>query len=117
MKLASLLLLVVLTLSCGYGSSYSNNMGSLPTTVPNISQLIPHSAPAGHAGFVLTINGTGFGSDTVVYWNSQSRSTSYAMANQLTTMLSASDVAAPGTASVYVQSHGQKSNTMTFTIN
>ena len=116
MKLASLLLVVTLTVSCGYGSSY-NNMGTTPGTVPNISQLIPRSAPAGHAGFVLTINGTGFGSDTVVYWNSQSRSTNYAAANQLTTMLSASDVAAPGDVSVYVQSHGQKSNTMTFTIN
>ena len=116
MKLASLLLLVASTFGCGYGSSY-NNMGSTPATVPNISQLIPNSASAGHAGLVLSINGTGFGSDTVVYWNSQSRSTSYAAANQLTTMLSASDVAAPGTASVYVQSHGQKSNTMTFNIN
>jgi hypothetical protein len=116
MKLASLLLLVVFTFGCGYGSSY-NKMNSSPGTVPNISQLIPSSAPAGHAGFVLTINGTGFGSDTVVFWNSQSRSTSYAAANQLTTMVSASDVAAPGTASVYVQSHGQKSATMTFTIN
>jgi len=116
MKLASLLLLVASTFGCGYGSSY-NNMGSTPATVPNISQLIPNSASAGHAGLVLTINGTGFGSDTVVYWNSRSRSTSYAAAKQLTTMLSASDVAAPGTASVYVQSHGQKSNTMTFNIN
>ena len=116
MKLASLLLLVVLTFGCGYGSSY-NNMGTMPSTTPNISQLVPNSASAGHAGFVLTINGTGFGSDTVVFWNSQSRSTSYAAMNQLTTMVSASDVAAPGTASVYVQSHGQKSNTMTFTIN
>lgn len=115
MKLACVLLLAALAISCGYGSNYNQNMG--PSGTITIQQLSPSSASAGGQGFVLTVNGTGFGTSAVVYWNGSQRNSSYVTANQLTAMISASDIAQAGTAQVYVGSNGMNSNTVKFIIN
>jgi hypothetical protein len=72
---------------------------------------------AGGQGFVLTINGTGFGTSSQVYWNGISHNSTYVTANQLTAMITASDIAQAGTIPVYVHSNGVNSNTVSFTIN
>ena len=72
MKLACLLFLVVIVVSCGYGSNY-NGMNTGPAAVPNISQLSPGSVTAGGPGFVLTIDGSNFGMGASVFWSSVSR--------------------------------------------
>ena len=82
-----------------------------PNPFPFIQQpLVPTStAPSGGAGpgFTLTINGTGFvppgfGPGSEVYWNGNSRATGFISSNQLTASITASDIAAAGTASVTV---------------
>lgn len=108
-------LFTILMLGCGYGSNY-NNMNPPPGTTPNISQLSPNSVSAGGSAFVLTVNGTGFGMNAMVYWNSTAHDATYVTGNQITANISVADIANPGTAQVYVHSNGRNSNTMIFSI-
>ena len=62
--------------------------------VPSIASLSPPSATAGGSGFTLTINGTNFVSTSTVLWNGNSRTASFISATQLSTAVSASDIAA-----------------------
>jgi hypothetical protein len=121
MKLLAVLLLMTFSVGCG---GYGSGSGTQPASTPNISTLSPDSATAGDSGFVLTVNGTGFASNSVVYWNSATVSTSYVTAQQLTAQISAADIATAGTASLYVKNPGtgmyatgMNSNTVDFTIN
>lgn len=117
--LAVLLGVVLFSLGCGYGSKNYNPMtGNTPTTgAPAVTQLSPSSATSGGMGFVLTVNGSNFGTDSTVYWNGTPRSSTYVTANQVTAMIAAADIASKGTASVYVRSSNQNSNTVNFMIN
>ncbi|MGH7487472.1 MAG: IPT/TIG domain-containing protein [bacterium] len=115
MKLTVVLLLTLAAAGCGYGSNY--NSGMMGGAAPSISQLVPNTATAPGTAFVLTVNGTGFGTDSVVYWNGAVRTTMYATGKQVTAAISAADVANPGTAQVYVHTNGRNSNTMNFTVN
>lgn len=115
MKLIWVLLLAALAVGCGYGSNYNPNMG--PSGSMSIQQLSPSSANAGGPGFVLTVNGSGFGTSAVVYWNGSQRNSTYVTGNQLTATISASDIAQSGTVQVYVRSNGLNSNTVNFTVN
>jgi len=75
--------------------------------VPFIKQsLVPNTTSPGSAGFTLTVNGTGFVSGAVVNWNGNHRSTSFQNSGELTATISASDVAAAGTALVTVVNPG-----------
>jgi uncharacterized protein (TIGR03437 family) len=65
---------------------------------------------------VLTVNGTNFTTSAVVRWNGSSRTTTFVSASQLTASISASDIAAPGTAQVTVSAPGSLSNALPFTI-
>ena len=113
MKFVCLLVLVVMVVSCGYGSNY-NGMNPGPGAVPNISQLSPTSVTAGGPGFVLTVNGTNFGTGASVYWNSVSHNATYLTGQQIATNISAVDIADPGDIQIYVRINGQNSNIMTF---
>jgi hypothetical protein len=71
--------------------------------VPFINQpLIPTSAVPGGAGFTLTINGTGFVSNSVANWNGSPRTTAFVNHSQLTVTIPASDIANAGTESITV---------------
>lgn len=111
MKLTVVLLLTLMTLGCGYGSKY-NMMG---TTV-QMSELSPQSANAGEAGFMLTVNGSGFSMNSMVYWNSMPLTTRFISGNQLVAGVPAFQVAMPGAVQVYVYSNGMASNVMNFTV-
>ena len=66
-----LLGIMLLGAGCGYSSrNYMNGNG-----MPQITQLAPASVTAGGMAFVLTVNGAGFGTDSVVYWGTTTRST------------------------------------------
>ena len=87
---------------------------------PTTTSLSPTTAPAGDAGFTLTVNGTNFISGlSTVTWNGSNRTTTFVSATQLTATISAADVATNGTAAVGVTTTGapSASNTQTFTIN
>jgi IPT/TIG domain len=115
MKLVCVLLLTVAFLGCGYGSMHNYN--TMTGTAVQMSQIVPNAATAGIAGFMLTVNGSGFSSNSVVYWNSMALSTQFVSGNQLVAGVPASEVAMPATVQVYVNSNGMASNMMRFTVN
>lgn len=88
--------------------------------VPTLTSVSPSSAVAGGSAFTLTVNGGGFLSSSVIQWNGNSRATSYASATQLTTVISAADIAAGQNAVVTVINPapgGGTSAEVTFAIN
>jgi hypothetical protein len=97
---AALVGLIALSLACGYSSKTTPPVaGSMPT----IAQLSPDSATAGGAAFMLTVNGTNFGTKAVVNWNGVAQtSTTYVSGSQLTVAVPASAIAASGTVSITV---------------
>jgi len=102
----------------GGGSSPAATF-TINNPAPAITSLSPSSAMAGGAGFVLTVNGTGFVTGATVQWNGSPRTTSFVSATQLTAAIPASDIAAAGTASVTVVNPapgGGTSAAATFTI-
>ena len=111
-KLVVLLAAILIAPACGYGShNYMNGNGH-----PAITQLSPSATPAGGTAFSLTITGTGFGTDSLVYWGTTTRTTTYNTATQVTADITAADITNAGMAQVYVHSGGANSNAMTFTI-
>jgi hypothetical protein len=75
--------------------------GGCPAT-PSVTSISPSSATAGAAGFSLTVNGGDFSSNAVVVWNGSPLTTSFVNGNQLTVAISATQIAEPDTALVYV---------------
>jgi YVTN family beta-propeller protein len=111
------------------GGGTSNAMNFTITSgtnlVPTINSLSPSCAPAGeevlnpNVNGQLLVNGLNFVSSSVVRWNGNDRPTTFSSSSQLTAQISASDIAAPGTAGVAVFNPapgGGSSNTSTFTI-
>ena len=110
----SLALLFGITLmgaGCGYSSNYMNGNG-----MPQITQLAPPTTAPGGAAFVLEVDGTGLGTDSVVYWGTTTRPTTYVSTTKVTANITAADIMNVGTVQVYVHSGGANSNAMTFTI-
>lgn len=71
--------------------------------VPLINQpLVPATAAPGGPGLILTVNGTGFVSGSVVNWNGAGLATTLVSASQLTAAVAASDIVTAGTASITV---------------
>ena len=58
-----------------------------------LSAIAPTSATADGNGFVLTVNGSTFEPDTVVYWNGIGRPTTYISPTEVTAQIPASDLA------------------------
>jgi len=109
-------LLVILTLSiAGCGGYGSNNMGG-GAGAPSITSLSPNMTNAGDPAFALTVNGSGFGTDSVVYWNGAALPTSYGTGAMVTAQVTALDVMNAGMFPVYVRSGGKNSNTINFTV-
>jgi len=120
MKYLSVLLLVMFSLGCG---GYGSGSGMKPAT-PNIATLAPDNVIAGSGSFTLTVNGTAFANNSVVYWNGGLVTTAFVSAGQLTASIPGADIAAAGTVSVYVHTPGTgvyatgvNSNSVMFTIN
>ncbi len=115
MSRISLGLLLAITLmgaGCGYGShNYMNGNGT-----PKITQLSPATAAPGGTAFSLTVEGTGFGTDSLVYWGTTTRATTYDTTTQVTANITMADIMNAGTVQVYVHTGGANSNAMTFTI-
>jgi hypothetical protein len=112
------LLLALAMLGCGYGSRNYNPGMPGGTAAPTIAQsgLVPSSAMHGGTGFTLTVNGSNFGTDAVVYWNGMPQGSMYVTANQLTAAITAADIMNAGMIPVYVRSGGQNSNTVNFAV-
>ena len=111
----------------GGGTSKAINFTITGTTSgsgPTIQLLAPNCIPAGEPSFQLVVvgpyPGSNFVTGSVVRWNGSDRPTTSDSVNGLLAQISASDVAAAGTAAVTVfnpGSGGGSSNALTFTIN
>jgi len=100
------LLLTVSALGCG-GYGTGSGSGAMAAGTPSIAApLVPNTATAGSAAFTLTVNGSGFVSQSVIYWNSTARTTTFVTNGQLTAAISAADVATAGTVPVFVKNPG-----------
>lgn len=109
---------LLLTLSLfvtGCGGYGSNNMGG-GAGAPSITSLNPNMKNANEGAFTMTVNGSGFGTDSVVYWNGMPISTSYGTGVSVTAQVTAVDIMNAGMFPVYVRSGGKNSNTITFTV-
>jgi hypothetical protein len=121
--------LIALTLACGYSAKTTPPVAG---TLPAIAQLSPNAATAGGAAFMLTVDGSNFGSKAVVNWNGAAQSaTTFVSGGQLTVAVPASAIAASGTVQVTVTNPGtagtgmygtgatlpETSTAMSFTIN
>ena len=86
---------------------------------PSLSSLSPVNVGGGPDGFVLTVSGRNFVSNSIVQWNGTNRTTSFVSSTELQATIPAADIATPGTAEVTVINPapgGGTSNALTFTI-
>lgn len=86
---------------------------------PTLVSLNPNSAIAGGPGFTLNLSGTDFVSTSSVLWNGSSRTTTFVSSTQLQATISATDIAAVGSALLTVSNAapgGGVSGSSTFTI-
>ncbi|HEX3681770.1 MAG TPA: IPT/TIG domain-containing protein [Bryobacteraceae bacterium] len=86
------------------------------TIAPNITSISPTSTAAGQPGLTLTVNGAGFGSDSVVSFNSTALTTTVVSSNQVTAAVPASLLTLAGTASITLASGGATSNSAAFPV-
>ncbi len=70
---------------------------------PAITSLSPDTFPAGSPLSQLTVNGTGFQSDAVVYWNATALVTAFVSDTKLMAVVPANLLAAPGVARIQVR--------------
>jgi uncharacterized protein (TIGR03437 family) len=92
---------------------------SISNPTPVITSLSPPSVSAGAGAFTLAANGSNFVSGATVRWNGSDRPTNFARGDLLLASISASDVAATGTAWITVFNPapgGGTSNFVTFSI-
>jgi hypothetical protein len=87
--------------------------------LPTLTSLSPATVSANSGAFILTVNGTGFVTGSVVNWNGSPRATTFVSATQLTAAILASDIPVSTSASVTVFSPtpgGGTSNALQFSI-
>jgi len=75
---------------------------SVNNPAPTATSLSPAGAIAGGAAFTLTVNGTNFVNGSTVNWNGSARMTTFVSATQLTTAISAADIATASSVPVTV---------------
>jgi hypothetical protein len=99
------------------GGSISNQANFTIGAAPTISSLSPSTTTAGGVAFVLTVNGSGFTTGSVVNWNGSALSTSFVNPNALTASVAAALIATAGAAAVTVTTGGVTSApAATFTV-
>jgi len=103
------------------GGGASNTMafviGNNP--VPTVTGLSPNRVLAGSGAIPLTVSGTGFVNGAIIYFGGRPVTTTYVSSTELTTTLSASQLAAGGRFGVHVNNprpYGGNSNSLTFTV-
>jgi hypothetical protein len=101
------------------GGVSSSLVFTIANPVPAISSLSPGSIVAGSGGFTLSVSGSDFTPDSVVQWNSSSRTTTYVSGTSLQAAITMADVSAAGAAQVTVFTPtpgGGTSSSLPFTI-
>ncbi len=122
MRFAFVLLITLFAAGCGYGSKYNSQTGGMGGgAAAAISTLVPGSATAGGPGFTMTVNGTSFAANSIVYFGGTAQATTFVSSSQLMAAIPASEISAAGAKQVYVNSagniYGVNSNTVNFMVN
>ena len=94
--------------------------GVVNNPAPSISSLSPTSINAGQPGFTLTVNGSGFAPQSLIYWNGSAISTIFLTGNQLQATIPSSFISTPGSSLIEVQTPapgGGITSELTFSIN
>jgi hypothetical protein len=110
-----LLTAVMFSVGCGYGS-HSNYMNGGGMGGPQITQLQPSMVQAGSGPITLTIDGSGFGTDSIVYWNMVAQASSYVSSTQVMAQITAAELMNAGMVPVYVRTGQRNSNTVNFDV-
>jgi hypothetical protein len=105
----------------GGGTSTAVNftISAANNPAPAITSLAPASIAAGSASFTLTVNGTGFISNSVINFNGVAQATTFVSATQVKATIAASAVTTAGTTPVTVTNPapgGGTSSAVNFTI-
>ncbi|HYB60456.1 MAG TPA: hypothetical protein VEH50_03165 [Methylomirabilota bacterium] len=100
-------LLAVLLMGAGSaGCNEFNTTIGTPTPASTIFSLSPSSINVGNSPFILTVNGYGFVSNSVVQWNLVNLTTTFVSSSQLTALVPATDIAQAATISITVNTPG-----------
>jgi len=83
---------------------------------PAITALTPSSVPVNSVPFTMTVTGSNFGTDAIVFWNGTAQSTFFVTSNQLMVRLTDTDLMFTGLVPIYVRTGGQNSNTVDFDV-
>ena len=113
-----LLFVTLLTLGCGNpGKPGNNDPFKVATFVaPSITTLTPNSVPVNSVPFTMTINGSNFSNDAVVFWQGTPQLTFFVTSNQLMVTVTSTDLQFMGLVPIYVHTLGQNSNTVDFNV-
>ena len=131
MRTILLMLLSLAAFGCGYSTPKQMTQ---PGVVPVVAAIMPASQLHGGSDFTLTVTGSNFNANAVVNWNAAPQpNTTHPMANTLSVMIPAANIASAGVAQVSVTNPGsstpggpygggsntpsETSNNVTFTIN
>jgi IPT/TIG domain len=117
MRYIGLLLASLLAVGCG-SPAKGTDPHSLVNVLnpPSIMALSPDSVPVNSVPFIVTVNGSNFGGDAVVWWNGAPLSTRFVTSNQLMGVLTSTDLMFAGQIPVYVRTTGLNSNTVVFNL-
>ena len=94
--------------------------GVVNNPAPSISSLSPTNINAGQPGFTLTVNGSGFAPQSLIYWNGSAISTIFLSGDQLQATIPSLYISTPGSAIIEVQTPapgGGMTGQLTFTVN
>jgi hypothetical protein len=78
--------------------------------------LTPDSVPVDSVTFYMTVNGTNFGTDAIVFWNGTPLSTRFVTSQQLMAAVTNTDLMFAGLVHIYVRTGGLNSNTVDFDV-
>ena len=97
---ASVSSVTIATLTGSYNGTQTTILTIDPPSV--LVSAWPFEASAGDSAFLLTVKGSRFLPTSTIQWDGNPRSTTYVNSNELTALISASDIANPGVANIDV---------------
>jgi hypothetical protein len=121
MRYIGFLVASLLTLGCGTGPGNVSGNHDPHSIVdvfspPAVTTLTPNSVPVNSVPFTMTINGTNFTTDAVVFWNNTPQFTTFITSKQLMATVTEDDLMFWGLVPVYVRTGGMNSNTVDFNV-
>ena len=117
MRYSVLLLITLFCIGCGSPAAKNDPRFVAGTiVVPTISSLAPASVPVDSVPFTLTVNGSEFSTDAVVFWNGTALDTRFISSTQLIAQLQPVNLQFAGLVPIYVRTQGSNSNTVDFDV-